>query len=116
MPPSPQSKARLHNERFANVYLVASAATMTVLVVVVVILVFRLSTVSDAEHQSEITACQESNTNRAQDVAIWQDILGGGAAKHPGDSPAKLDELAHDLQLVHKAYAPRNCQVLYSTK
>jgi hypothetical protein len=94
---------------------------------VVVILIFHLSALQASQHrqaqagiaanrQNAITSCQAANANRTEDVAIWERVLGGGAKNHPGDSPAKLADLARDLQLVHQAYALRDCQALYSTK
>ena len=103
---------RAKNDRFANAYLAASALVMVALIVVVVILVLRVSAVSTDEHNSAITACKQSNISRTDDTAIWVRVL----KLPPGASAAQKAEVAADLVLVHKTFALRDCETLYSTK
>jgi heme/copper-type cytochrome/quinol oxidase subunit 2 len=112
---------RAKNDRFANFYLAASALVMVALIVVVVILVFHVSSVASADDRNAVTACNLANANRAEDVAIFHDILALPALASPQFiTPANMARqrtaVAGIDADIKAAYAPRNCVALYSTK
>jgi hypothetical protein len=116
----PQSRHRQYSEQFTNGYLALSAAVMVALVVVVVILLLRQSSISGAEHNSAVLACQEANGNRTEDVQIFKDILSLPAiAKPQFITPAMRTAQEKALVQVNAnikaAYALRDCARLYST-
>ena len=103
---------RAKNDRFANAYLAASALIMVALIIVVVILVLRQNRISADEHNSAILACQEANTSRTDDTAIWVRVL----KLPPGASAAQKADVAVDLGLVRKTFKLHDCEALYSVK
>lgn len=68
---------------------------------------------STALHNSSVSQCQANNTNRKEDVAIWNQFLGDLA---PPGSPqtAKVHaELTQIYALIRVKDTPRNCVKAY---
>jgi hypothetical protein len=107
--PKPSARRR-KGDRFVTVFVTVTLALFAALVGVIIYLVVSVSDTENVAHNATITACQLANENRAEDITIWRDVLGGS---HPGYTAAHLARLAHDLVLVRQAYAPRNCTALY---
>jgi hypothetical protein len=119
--PPERRRARVTGERFANAYLAASALVMVALIVVVVILVIGLSNVSTREDDNSVSACQQANANRTEDVAIDHDILALPALASPQfiTAPNMARQRAAVTRIdadIKTAYALRDCVALYSTK
>lgn len=72
----------------------------------------RVNDAQDATRTSEISACQQANVNRAQDIAIWNSFLGDLAPA--AQTPKVKAELAGLSKLVRIKDAPRDCQSLYA--
>jgi hypothetical protein len=66
-------------------------------------------------HASQVSACQQANVNRAQDIAIWNtflDQLSPPAAR----TPAVTAKLAVINAAIRVKDTPRDCTKLYATK
>jgi hypothetical protein len=66
-----------------------------------------------ASHASEISACQQANVNRVQDIAIWNRFL-GDIAPAAAQTPKVKAELAEINKLIAVKDTPRQCQKLYA--
>jgi len=99
--------------RFVRVYLVFTALSVVVLVALCVVLLLRVSAVSARNATATATSlktCQAGNVSRQQSSDLWTGVL-----MTPGSGIPKA-ALSHDLALVRKAYALRDCTALYSAK
>ncbi|HEX3960917.1 MAG TPA: hypothetical protein VHZ03_30580 [Trebonia sp.] len=68
----------------------------------------------NASHDSQISACQQANVNRAQDIAIWNQFLTDIAPPGTPETAKVKAELAGLSKLVQVKDEPRNCQKLYA--
>jgi len=99
--------------RFVRVYLVFTALSVAVLAVLCVVLLLRVASVSEraaATAATSLKTCQAGNVSRQQSSDLWTGVL-----ETPGSGIPKA-ALSHDLALVRKAYALRDCTALYGTK
>jgi hypothetical protein len=64
---------------------------------------------SEAIHNSQVSACQQANVSRAEDIAIWNRLLRLPA----GATSAQKSEVAELEKLVGVKDSPRNCAALY---
>jgi hypothetical protein len=67
----------------------------------------------NASHDSQISACRQANTNRAEDIAIWNQFL-GDIAPAAAQTPKVKTELAEINKLIAVKDTPRNCTALYA--
>jgi uncharacterized protein HemX len=72
-------------------------------------LAFGQAHTSEAIHNSQVSACQQANVKRAQDVAVWNRLL----RLPPTATSAQKTEIAELEKLVGVKDAPRDCAALY---
>jgi hypothetical protein len=65
-------------------------------------------------HASNVSACQQANVNRAQDIAIWDTFL-AELAPPSARTPAVTAKLAVINAAIRVKDTPRNCAALYAT-
>ena len=63
-----------------------------------------------AEHDALISSCDESNQERAQELAIWEYLF---RASKP-TSAQQAAQIASFMKIVDAAFAPKNCAQVYS--
>jgi hypothetical protein len=68
----------------------------------------------NASHDSQISACRQANTNRAEDIAIWNQFLTDIAPPGTPETAKVKAELAGLNRLVKIKDEPRDCQSLYA--
>jgi hypothetical protein len=73
----------------------------------------RVNGAQDATHTSEVSACQQANVNRSQDIAIWNRFLGDIAPPGTPRTAKVKAELAEINKLIKVKDTPRDCQSLY---
>src|ERR1700693_4547989 len=73
----------------------------------------RVDDTQNASHASEISACQQANVNRAEDIAIWNRFL-GDLAPVAARTPKVQAELAGINKLIAVKDTPRDCNALYA--
>lgn len=74
----------------------------------------RVNGAQDATHTSEVSACQQANVNRAEDIAIWNRFLGDIAPPGAPQTAKVKAELAEINKLIKTKDMPRNCVALYA--
>ena len=65
---------------------------------------------TSAEHAALISSCDESNQERAQELAIWEYLFN---ASKP-TSAHQAAQIASFMKIVDAAFAPKNCAQVYS--
>lgn len=68
---------------------------------------------STALHNSSVSQCQANNTNRREDVAIWNQFLGDLAPPGAPQTAKVKAELAQIYALIRVKDTPRNCVKAY---
>lgn len=66
-----------------------------------------------ATRTSEVSACQQANVNRVQDIAIWNRFLGDIAPPGAPQTAKVKAELAEINHLIKVKDTPRDCQSQY---
>jgi len=81
-------------DRFVAVFMTVTLVLFAALVGLVIYLVLRVSDVANANQANATSSCQQSNTNRVEDIAIWNRLL----RLPPG---ATAEQRAEDDELKH---------------
>jgi hypothetical protein len=100
----PPHRAPSVPDRAIAVLVTGTLALFAVLVALVVYLVLQVSDVADANQAAAVSSCQQSNVNRAEDIAIWNRLLGA----HPA-TPAAAAEITDLKRLVKIKDTPHDC-------
>jgi len=70
----------------------------------------------NASHDAQVSACQQANVNRAQDIAVWDRFLAGLADIAPATrTPKVAAEMAVIERLIRVKDTPRDCTAQYAT-
>ena len=104
-----QGVAEAKNEGKRKLRQFLAAAAVLIVLAAVIVSVIQL-------HNSQISGCQAGNGSRAQQVQLWDHLV--GISKPPkGESVAQIkqqeQETAAFLSYVHHVFAQRNCAKAY---
>jgi hypothetical protein len=80
----------------------------------IVILGIRSYDYSTSLHNSSVSQCQANNTNRREDIAIWNQFLGDLAPPGAPQSAKVKAELTRIYGLIRTKDTPRNCVKVYA--
>jgi hypothetical protein len=79
----------------------------------IVVLGLLYSSNSTALHNSSVSQCQQNNTNRREDIAIWNQFLGDIAPPSVQKTPKIKMELDQINALIKIKDTPRDCVQIY---
>jgi hypothetical protein len=97
-------------DRLIRIFVSVSVVLNVALIGVMAWLVVENNSLSNAQHQSDISQCQVNNTARVQDIAIWNRLL-----RVPASAPASVQKEKNQLErLVKIKDTPHNCAKVFA--
>ena len=105
-------------DRIVAAFVTVTLALLGVLVGLIIYLVIRVSSVQGTVHTQTISACEQSNTNRAEEVQFIHAILALPAIadpqfETPANRAAQVGQVARIKSEVGAAYALHDCTAQY---